>query len=39
VAELRGLTVAQVLGLDDTRPAQAAEAPADETPATEETPA
>jgi small subunit ribosomal protein S5 len=35
VAELRGLTVAQVLGLDDTRPAPVAE----EAPAAEETPA
>jgi len=33
VAELRGLTVAQVLGLDDRKPATA------EPPATEETPA
>jgi small subunit ribosomal protein S5 len=32
VAELRGLTVAQVLGLDDTRAAAATEAP-EETPA------
>jgi len=39
VADLRGLTVAQVLGLDDTRPA-APEAPApDEAPAAEEAPA
>jgi hypothetical protein len=30
VAELRGLTVAQVLGLDDTRPEPVAEAPATE---------
>ena len=35
VAELRGLTVAEVLGLDDTRPEPVAE----EAPATEEAPA
>jgi hypothetical protein len=48
VAELRGLTVAQVLGLDDKRPApvaeeapaasEAADQPAED-PAPEETPA
>jgi small subunit ribosomal protein S5 len=38
VAELRGLTVAQVLGLDD-RGGSAAPAQADEAPATEEAPA
>jgi small subunit ribosomal protein S5 len=39
VAELRGLTVAEVLGLDGGGPAEPAAAEAGEAPAAEETPA